>query len=145
MGIVALALWMLPPDAGPVVGQESGEEDEDEDAKKKEEDPLCSDPDYWDIPECWTPTPTYTPVPPPTVTPTYTPTLTPVPTPTPTYTPTPTNTPTPTDTPTPRPLRADATLTHSGSGFAVSYGWESGGSSASSRILDDKVAEGHDL
>ena len=29
MGIVALALWMLPPDAGPVVGQESGEEDED--------------------------------------------------------------------------------------------------------------------
>ena len=128
LGIFALALWMLPPDAGPVVGQESGEEDED--AKKKEEDPLCSDPDYWDIPECWTPTPTYTPVPPPTptYTPVPTPTDTPVPTPTDTPVPTPTDTPVPdppTSTPTPRPPDVYATISRSDDDLTVSFGWTS--------------------
>ena len=118
VGIVALALWMLPPDDAPVVGQGSGDESEEEDGKKTEDPIDCSDQGNWGYPICWTPTPkppTATPVPPPTPTPcpylpihcmygTPTPkppTNTPVP---PTDTPVPpTDTPVPTATDTPRP------------------------------------------
>ena len=99
MGIVALVLWMLPPDAGPVAGQESGDESEEEDGKKKEAPPDCNDPGNIGHPMCWTATPT----PRPTATP-----RPPTPTPDPCYNPwhcvpTATPTPTPTDTPTPVP------------------------------------------
>ena len=118
LGIVALALWMLPPDAGPVVGQGSGDESEEEDGKKTEDPIDCSDQGNWGYPICWTATPTPRPTAtprPPTPTPcpylpihcmygTPTPkppTNTPVP---PTDTPVPpTDTPVPTATDTPRP------------------------------------------
>ena len=93
MGIVALVLWMLPPDAGPVAGQELGDESEEEDGKKKEDPPDCNDPGNIGHPMCWTATPT----PRPTATP-----RPPTPTPDPCYNPwhcVPTATPTPTPVP----------------------------------------------